>query len=249
MSGHSKWAQIKRQKGVTDARRSQLFTRLAREITVAARQGDPEPQANARLRLAVQRARDNNMPLENIERAIKRATGLTGASELSELTIEGYGPGGIAVLLQAVTDNRNRTVSEVRNAFSRADSSLGESGCVTWMFEPKGVITVDAGKVDAEGLALIAIDAGADDVRIDGRSVEVYTQPQDMEAVRQALEDKGIAVASAELLHVPRTLIKLRDKAAMQALKLLDRLEELDDVQHVYTNADFPDEVLERYQG
>ncbi len=249
MSGHSKWSQIKRQKGLADARRGQVFTKLAREISIAVRQEGSDPQANSRLRLAMQRARDNNMPLENIERAIKRGTGSSDAAALTEVTLEGYGPGGSAILLQALTDNRNRTLSEVRNVFSRNNSSLGESGCVSWIFEPKGVITIEADKVDAEEVALLAIDAGADDVKVDGATVEVHTQIQDLEAIRKTLEGKGIAVSSAELLQVPKTLITLDEQSALQSLKLLDRLEELDDVQHVFTNADFPNEVVEKFQG
>jgi YebC/PmpR family DNA-binding regulatory protein len=249
MSGHSKWAQIKRQKGAADAKRGQVFTKLAREITVAARQGDSDPAANPRLRLAVQRARDSNMPIDNIERAIKRASGSTEAANLVEMTLEGYGPGGTAILLQALTDSKNRTVSEVRNVFSRADCSLGESGCVTWMFEPKGVIAVEAAGVDSEELALMAIDAGAEDVKIEGSAVEIHTQPQEMEGVRRALEGQGVAIGSAELLQVPKTMITLDEKSALQSLKLLDKLEELDDVQHVFTNADFPEDVLERYHA
>jgi len=249
MSGHSKWAQIKRQKGLTDARRGQIFTKSAREITIAVRQGGGDPQSNSRLRLAVQKARDNNMPHENIERAIKRGAGSSDAAALTEVTLEGYGPGGSAILLQALTDNRNRTLSEVRNVFSRNNSSLGESGCVSWIFEPKGVITIEADEVDAEELALLAIDAGADDVKVDEAVVEVHTQVQDLEAMRKTLEVKGIAISSAELLQVPKTMISLDEKSALQSLKLLDRLEELDDVQHVFTNADFPNEVVEKYQG
>lgn len=249
MSGHSKWSQIKRQKGVADTKRGQLFTKLGKEISVAVRQGGSDPQANSRLRLAVQRARDSNMPLENIERAIKRAAGSSDAGTLAEVTLEGYGPGGSAILLQALTDNRNRTLSEVRNIFSHGNVSLGESGCVSWIFEPKGVITVEVNNVDAEELALFAIDAGADDVKIDEATVEIHTQPEDMEEVRRTLEEKGIDISSAELLRVPKTMIRLDEKSALQSLKLLDKLEELDDVQHVFTNADFPDEVVENYQG
>ncbi len=249
MSGHSRWSQIKRQKGLADARRGQVFTKLAREISIAVRQGGNDPQSNSRLRLAVQRAHDNNMPLENIERAIKRGTGSSDAAALTEVTLEGYGPGGSAILLQALTDNRNRTLSEVRNVFSRNNSSLGESGCVSWIFEPKGVITIEADKVDAEELALFAIDAGADDVKVDEAIVEVHTQIQDLEAMRKTLEEKEIAISSAELLQVPKTMISLDEKSALQSLRLLDKLEELDDVQHVFTNADFPNEVVEKYQG
>lgn len=249
MSGHSKWSTIKRQKGANDAKRSQLFTKLAREVTVAARQGDPDPQTNPVLRLAVQKAKDNNMPTDNIERAIKRASGPSEGNQLAEVILEGYGPGGSAILIHALTDNRNRTLSEVRNAFTRNNANLGESGCVSWIFEPKGLINVDADNVDTEELALMAIDVGADDVKIDKKSVEILTEPQDMEAVRSALEEQGINIASAELSQVPKTLVNLDESAALQALKLLDKLEDLDDVQHVYTNADFPDDVLEKYQG
>ena len=248
MSGHSKWSQIKRQKGVTDTRRGQLFTKLAREIIVAVRQGGSDPETNHRLRLAVQRARDNNMPVDNIERAIKRASGLSEGTALAEMTLEGYGPGGTAILLQALTDNRNRTLAEVRNTFVRGGGSLGESGCVSWLFEPKGVLIVDADKVDAEELALSAIDAGADDVKVEADSVEIYTKPEDLEAVRKALEQE-FTISSAELSLIPKTAVKLDDKAALQALKLLDKLEGLDDVQHVFTNADFPNEVVQGYRG
>ena len=249
MSGHSKWAQIKRQKGVADSRRGQLFTKLAKEISIAVREGGSDPQGNARLRLAVQKARDNNMPMENIERAIKRASGASDAAALAELTLEGYGPGGSAILLQALTDNRNRTLSEVRNVFSRHGGNLGESGCVSWIFETRGVIHVQGDDVDAEELALQAIDAGADDVKVDQGAVEIHTQRQDMEAVRKTLEENGVSISSAEILQVPQNVVGLDEKAALQALKLLDKLEELDDVQHVFTNADFPEEVVEKYHG
>lgn len=248
MSGHSKWSTIKRQKGVADTKRSQIFTKLAKEITVAAREGDPDPHTNARLRLAVQKARDNNMPLDNIERAIKRATGSAEGAALVELTLEAYGPGGSAILLQALTDNRNRTLSDVRSVLNRGGANMGESGCVSWLFDTRGVITVEARDVDPEDLALQAIDAGADDVKIEQSSVEIHTQPRDLEAVRKALEEQGVGILSAELLQVPKSLVSLDADSATQALKLLEKLEELDDLQHVFTNADFPDEVLETYQ-
>ena len=249
MSGHSKWSSIKRQKGVADAKRGQLFTKLGKEIAVAVRQGGSDPQANARLRLAIQKARDNNMPVDNIERAIKRASGSSDASALAELTLEGYGPGGSAILMQALTDNRNRTLSEVRNIFSRNNGNLGESGCVGWIFESKGIITADANNVDAEELALQAIDAGADDVKIDMGIVEIQTQPQDLERIRKTLEEQKVTISTAELLQMPSNLVKLDEKSALQSLRLLEKLEELDDVQHVFTNADFPDEVVESYRG
>ncbi|MBM3157258.1 MAG: YebC/PmpR family DNA-binding transcriptional regulator [Chloroflexi bacterium] len=249
MSGHSKWSKIKRQKGVADASRGQLFTKLAREIGVAVREGGPDPQSNFKLRLVVQKAKDSNLPLENIERAIRRASGGTDGAALAEVNYEGYGPGGSAILIQALTDNRNRTISEIRNILSRGGGNLGESGCVTWLFDARGVIAIDAAKVNAEEVALFAIDAGVDDVKVEGNTLEVYTQPQDLEMVRRALELKKIAIASSELSMVPKTLVKLDEKSALQALKLMDKLEELDEVQRVYSNADFPDEVVSKYQG
>ena len=249
MSGHSKWSKIKRQKGVVDAKRGQLFTKLAREISVAVRQGGADTEANFKLRLIMQKARDNNMPLENIDRAIKRASGGTDGAALSEVTYEGYGPGGSAILAQALTDNKNRTLSEVRNILGRGGGNLGESGSVTWLFESRGVIIIDGTKENAEEVALFAIDAGAEDVKIEGTSLEVNTKPQDLEAVRKALELKKVPISSSELSMVPKTMVKLDEKSALQALRLLDKLEELDEVQHVYTNADFPDDVVGKYQG
>jgi len=249
MSGHSKWAQIKRQKGVADAKRGQLFTKLTREIIVAVRQGGSSPEANFRLRLAVQKARDSNMPLDNIERAIKKGSGELGGATLSEMTIEGYGPGGAAILVQALSDNRNRTLQEVRNLFSRHGGSLGESGCVAWIFESKGLITVPINDLDAEELALQAIDAGADDVKIENNYVDIYTKPEELEMVRGALEQNQISIASTELSMVPKTIVELEEKSSLQTLKLLDKLEELDEVQHVSSNADFSDSVLEKYRS
>ena len=248
MSGHSKWASIKHQKGVADARRGQLFTKLTREIIVVVRDGGSNPESNFRLRLAIQKARDNNMPTDNIERAIKRGSGELEGASLTEVVLEGYGPNGTAILVEALTDNRNRTIQDVRNAFTRHGSSLGESGCVAWIFDTKGVITVKTDSLDADDLALNAIDAGADDVKVESGYVEIYTKPEELEMVRSALEAKNIAIDSAELAKVPKTLVQLDEKAAVQTLKLLDKLEELDEVQHVSSNADFPDAVLEQYQ-
>ncbi len=248
MSGHSKWHSIRHQKGVADARRGQLFTKLTREIIVAVREGGSNPEANFRLRLAVQKARDSNMPMDNIERSIKKGSGELGGASLTELVLEGYGPSGTAILVEALTDNRNRTVQEVRSTFTRHGGSLGESGCVSWIFDAKGLITVRADGLDADDLALNAIDAGADDVKIEGGYVEIYTRPEDLETVRSALEARNIPIASAELFKVPKTMIQLDDKAAMQTMKLLEKLEELDEVQRVSSNADFPDAVLEQYQ-
>ncbi len=248
MSGHSKWSSIKHQKGVADARRGQLFTKLTREIIVAAREGGSNPETNFRLRLTVQKARDNNMPQDNIERAIKRGSGEIEGAILVELVLEGYGPSGTAILVQALTDNRNRTLQDVRNIFSRNGGNLGESGCVGWLFDLKGLIRVDTNDLDAEELALQAIDAGAEDVNIENANMEIYTKPEELEAVRRALEQKNIPVASAELSTMPKTTIELEEKAALQTLKLLDKLEELDEVQNVSSNANFPNSALEKFQ-
>jgi len=249
MSGHSKWASIKHQKGVTDARRGKLFTKLTREIIVAVREGGGNPETNFRLRLAVQKARDSSMPLDNIERAIKRGSGAIEGAALVEMVLEGYGPGGAAILVQALTDNRNRTLQNVRNVFTRGGGSLGESGCVAWIFDLKGLITVNADNLDVDELALEAIDAGADDVNTESSCVEVYTSPEELEAVRTALEAKNITVASAEHSMVPRTTVELDEKSALQILKMLDKLDEIDEVQQVSSNADFSDAVLEKYQS
>jgi YebC/PmpR family DNA-binding regulatory protein len=248
MSGHSKWANIKRQKGAADAKRGQLFTKLAREIIVAVRQGGTNSDSNFQLRLAVQKARDNNMPSDNIERAIKRGSGETGAAALTETKFEGYGPSGIAVLVEALTDNRNRTVQDVRRLFTRHGGNLGESGCVSWLFESRGVITVESDASDAEGIVLRAIDAGAEDVKTENGYVEIYTQPQDLEKVRKVIEEKE-HVISAELSLAPKTAVLLEESKAVQALNFLDELEGLDDVQRVFSNMDFSEATLERLRS
>jgi YebC/PmpR family DNA-binding regulatory protein len=250
MAGHSKWKQIKRQKAVVDSRRGALFTKLGREITVAAKTGGGDPAGNARLRLAIQKARDNNMPMDIIERAIVKATGEGEASQLDEVIYEGYGPGGTAVMVEALTDNRNRTVSEVRNAFGRGGGNLGESGSVAWQFSLRGVISVNLKDgMDPDEVALAAIDAGAEDFHADDDVLSIHTRPEDLESVRSALEQGGVQADSSEIARVPNATITLAEKEAIQALKLLDRLEDLDDVQRVYTNADFPEEVLAAYTG
>ncbi len=248
MSGHSKWSSIKHQKGVADARRGQLFTKLTREIIVAVREGGSNPESNFRLRLAVQKARDSNMPLDNIERAIKRGSGELEGVTLVEMTLEGYGPSGAAILVQALTDNRNRTLQDIRNIFSRGGGNLGESGTVTWLFDSKGLIRVETGDLDTEELALQAIDAGADDVNVESDCVEIFTKPEELESVRASLEQKEIPVASAELALIPKTLLEIGEKPALQTLKLLHKLEELDETQTVCSNVDFPDSVLAQYQ-
>jgi len=249
MSGHSKWHSIKHQKGVTDARRGQLFTKLTREIIIAAREGGGNTEANFRLRLAIQKARDSNMPMDNIDRSIKKGTGELEGGSLAELTLEGYGPNGIAILVSALSDNRNRTIQEVRSTFSRHGGSLGESGCVAWLFDSKGLIMVKAESVDPDELALAAIDAGAEDVKVEDDYVEVYTVPEELEKVRATLEGNNVAIESSELFKEPKSLIELDEKAALQTLKLLDKLEENDDVQNVFSNADIPDAVMEAYQA
>ena len=245
MSGHSKWSSIKHKKGATDARRGQLFTKLAREVAMAARQGGGDASMNARLRLAVQKAKEANMPNDNIDRAITRGTGGGEGENLEEITYEGYGPGGTAVLIEAVTDNRNRTVADIRNAFSKGGGNLAENGAVSWQFSLKGVVSIEAAGVDEEAVQLAAIEAGAEDVAADDDVVEVTTPPSDLEAVREALEAAGFAVARAEVVQMPQNLVELDEKAAIAALKLLERLDDLDDVQRVFSNADFPSDLVE----
>lgn len=248
MSGHSKWSSIKRQKGVADAKRGQLFTKLGREIAVAARDG-ADPTANARLRLAVQRARDANMSVDTIERAIKRAAGGADGANYHEITYEGYGPGGVAILVDALTDNRNRAAAEIRSVFSRNGGNLGESGSVRWLFEPKGVISVETDGHDADEIALVAIDAGADDVQSEDGALEVYTEPGHLEEVRNVLEREGIAVASSESTMIPTTSVPLDERTAEQTMRLIERLEELDDVQNVYSNSEVSDAVAAALAG
>jgi YebC/PmpR family DNA-binding regulatory protein len=247
MSGHSKWSTIKHGKAISDARRGQLFTKLTKEIIIAVRQGGGDVDMNNRLRLAVQRAKDNNMPAVNVDRAIKRATGAADQAQMEEAVYEGYGPGGTAVLLQTLTDNRNRTVSEVRFAFSRIGGSMADAGAVVWQFEQKGVIVAEATAEQAEELALIAIDAGADDFETADSTLHAYSSPEMMESVRRTLTECGASVTSSELAMVPKNTILLDEKTAKQTLRLLDQLEELDDVQKVFSNADFPDEVMAQY--
>jgi YebC/PmpR family DNA-binding regulatory protein len=247
LSGHSKWAQIKRQKGAADAKRGQVFTKLGRELSVAVREGGPNPDMNPRLRLAMDRARAANMPVDTIERAIKRAAGGGEGAALEQVTYEGYGPGGAALLVDVLTDNRNRAVAEVRNAFSRGGGSLGEAGCVAWLFNPQGVLTIETAGHDPEEVELWAIDAGAEDVRADGEVVEVYTAPTELDSVRTALANAGANVAAAEIAMVPKTSIELSDKDAGATLRLMERLEDLDDVQKVSTNLEISEAALAEY--
>jgi YebC/PmpR family DNA-binding regulatory protein len=252
MSGHSKWSTIKHQKGAADAKRGALFTKLSREIALAVRDGGgTDPLMNFKLRLALDRARSNNMPQDSIGRAVKRGSGEGSDGEtLEQVTYEGYGPGGGAILLQAVTTNRNRTASDVRSAFNRGGGNLGESGCVAWNFDLRGVVTIDIEDEDkAEELGLLAIDAGAEDINIDEGVLDIFSPIESLQDVQKAVESDGVAVRNAELSMVPKTTIALGSKEAEQTLRLLDALEDLDDIQKAFTNADFPPEVLERYQA
>ena len=247
MGGHSHWSQIKRQKGGNDAKRGQLFTKLSREITVSAREGGGDPAMNPRLRLAVDKARYENMPADTIKRAIERGSGGGEGAALQEIMFEGYGPGGVAILVQTLTDNRNRTVSDLRTTLTRGGGTLGESGSVAWQFDNKGLIALEVNDADPEEIALIAIDAGADDVRVIDSFVEVYTGPTDLDRVRRELVDAGLNVTSFELAMLPKNTTPVDEKAGAQALRLLDQIEDLDDVQKVYSNAEFPDAVLMEY--
>ncbi len=251
MSGHNKWSKIKHQKGVDDVKRGNLFTKLTREIIIAAKEGGGSMDSNFRLRLAVQKARDSNMPLDNIDRAIKKATGEGGAGSMIEMTMEGYGPNGMAILVNAMTDNRLRTIQEIRSSFTKHGGALGESGSVAWIFESRGVITIHrTPEMNVDDLTLTAIDLGAEDVDdSQGDIIEIYTRSTDLFKIRTALEGKGIKVETGEVQMVPKTLVKLDVKGATQALKLLDKLEELDDVQNVYSNADIPDEIMAEVQA
>ena len=250
MSGHSKWSTIKHGKAITDARRGKLFTKLAKEIIIAAREGGGDPGGNFRLRMAVQKAKDQNMPGGNIDRAIKRGTGEGGEGALMvEARYEGYGPGGVAIMLETLTDNRNRTVSDVRSTLTKAGGNLAESGAVAWQFEQKGVIMVEAEVEQAEELALMAIDEGADDFETYDSTLEIFSAPGTLEAIRSTLEKNEATISSSEVSMVPNHTIEVEDRVAIQTLRLLDRLEDLDDVQKVYSNADFSDEVLDQYRA
>ena len=247
MSGHSKWSSIKHKKGAADAKRGKLFSKLSRAIIVAAREGGPDPAANLALANAVEKARSYSMPKENIERAIARGSGTDSDAQAFETVVyEGYGPNGVALIVEALTDNRNRTASDVRHAFDKNDGNLGGSGAVAWLFERRGVVLVDADKADEDELTLAAAEGGADDVTRDGSTFQVTSAPEALVSVREAIEDAGIEIESAELTMVPKTTIELADEsAAKKVLRLVDALEESDDVQDVYANFDIPERVLE----
>jgi YebC/PmpR family DNA-binding regulatory protein len=248
MSGHSKWSTIKRAKGITDAKRSAVFTKVAREISVAARAGGGDPDANYRLRLAIEKARSVNMPADNIKRTIDKATGGGEAEQFEEIMYEGYGPGGVAILVEAATDNRNRTAAEVRALFTKAGGQLAGSGAVAWQFEPRGLITIARGQ-DPDDVALQAIDAGADDVDTTGDGVEVYTTPGALEHVRRALDDAGVPVEHAESAMIAKNTVEVDEQRARQNLRLVEALEDLDDVQRVTANFDIPEDVFAEVAG
>lgn len=249
MSGHSKWSTIKRQKGVNDSKRSAMFTKVAREIAVAARAGGGDPDANYRLRLAIDKARSINMPADNIKRSIEKATGGGEAEQFEEIVYEGYGPGGVAVLVEAATDNRNRTAAEVRSIFAKTGGQLAGSGAVAWQFEVRGLITVERGSADPDEVALAAIDAGAADVDSESDPIEIYTEPSELFKVRKALEDAGIKVEDSEAAMIAKQTVSLDADHVRKALRLMDLLEDLDDVQRVTSNVDIPEDMLAELAG
>lgn len=246
MSGHSKWSTIKRKKGALDAKRGKLFGKLAKEITVAARLGGGDPTGNPRLRAAITAARAENMPNDNISRAIKRGEGAAGGASLEELTLEGYGPAGVALMVESLTDNKNRTVSDVRHLITKYGGNLGEPGCVAWMFDKKGVIVFDRQSVDEEQLMEAALDSGAEDLQSDESQFEVLTDPANFIEIKDALEARGLKPDLAEVQLRPQTTVRIEEeKSAQQVLKLVELLEEHDDVNDVFANFDIPDQLLE----
>ena len=245
MSGHNKWSTIKHKKGAADAKRGQVFTKIIKEITVAARLGGGDPDGNPRLRTAIDKAKAENMPKDNVERAVKKGAGGLEGVNYEETTYEGYGPGGTAVLVEVMTDNRNRTVSDVRSIFSKCNGNMGEAGCVSWLFDKKGLIVFPK-ETDFDKLFEAAIEAGADDVTDEGEQYEVLTAPADFYTVKGALEKAGFKPESAEVTMIPQTMVKLEGKHAENMLKLMDRMEENDDVQNVYANFDISEEEMER---
>jgi YebC/PmpR family DNA-binding regulatory protein len=249
MSGHSKWSTIKRKKAAADAKRGQIFTRLAREIAIAAREGGDDPDTNFRLRLAVDKAKAANMPKDNIERAILRGAGGGKEDELEEVTYEGYAPYGVAVLVQVLTDNRNRTVAEVRHVFSRQGGSLSEVGAVAWQFERKGYIAIEPDGLDPDEIFEHAVEAGAEDVIVGDDMVEVYAELDNFQAVQETLQACGVNFATAELSMIPKTMLNLEPSQALRVMRVIEALEDLDDVQQVYSNLEITDELMEQYEA
>jgi YebC/PmpR family DNA-binding regulatory protein len=245
MSGHSRWSQIKRKKGKADVQRGKLFSKILREITVAARAGGGDPKGNMRLKAAVESAQEVNMPQDNIKRAIQKGTGELPGESYEEVTYEGYAAGGVAVMVQVLTDNRNRTAPEIRHTFEKSGGNMGSSGAVAWMFDRKGVILVDADKIGEDDLMGKALDAGATDMRRTEKVFEITTAPAEMDAVRDALAKAGVPILEAQVTYVPQSTVRVEGPTATSVVRLIEALEDLDDVQHVYANYDIPDEVLE----
>ena len=246
MSGHSKWSSIKYKKAAADAKRGKIFTRLIKEITVAAREGGGDQDTNPRLRPAITNAKAQNMPNDTIERGILRGTGQLPGTTYEEITYEGYGPKGVAIIVEVVTDNRNRSTADIRFILSKHGGNLGERGCVSWMFDKKGLIVVDKDKADEDELMMIALEAGAEDIKTEGDSFEVITAPEDFEGVKNAIVEAEIETGLAEVSMIPQTMVKLDGKEALQLLKIMEGLEEHDDVQNVYSNFDIPDDIIEQ---
>lgn len=246
MSGHSKWSTIKRKKGAADAKRGKIFTKLIKELTIAAREGGGDPSGNPRLRLAIDNAKAANMPADNIERAIKKATGELEGTTISELTYEGYGPGGVAILVEVATDNKNRTVAEVRHLFSKHGGNMGESGSVAWMFEKKGIITLPKQGKSEEDILEIALNAGAEDMRSEEEFYEIQTDIESFETVRKALVDDELTIENASLQWIAKNTINIGGENAEKLLKLIESLEDSDDIQNVYSNADFDEEFVQQ---
>ena len=245
MSGHSKWHSIRHKKGAVDARRGKLFTKIIREITVAARQGGGDPDANPRLRTIIAKAKEANMPKDNIEKAIKKGTGELEGYNLEEITYEGYGPSGVAIMIDVMTDNKNRTTAEIRSLFTKSGGNLGESGCVSWIFEKKGVITLSADRYDEDTIMEAALESGADDVKRDGDVWDITTSVDSFHSVKSLLEQKGLDLLVNDIMRVPNTTVKLAKKDAEKILSLMEKLEDHDDVQNVAANFDIPNEIMQ----
>ena len=249
MSGHSKWKTIKHKKAATDAKRGKIFTRLGREITIAARTGGGDPDVNFNLRLAIDKAKSANMPKDNIERAIKRGTGELKSADIIEVTYEGYAPNGVALLMQVLTDNKNRTVAEIRRVLTRQGGTLADAGAVAWQFDRKGYIAIAPDGIEENTVFEVAVEAGAEDIVFSDDMIEVYAELENFRAVRQALEDAGIHFETAELAMIPRTTMQLGEKETLRVMGVIEALEELDDIQQVYSNLEISDEVMTRYEA
>lgn len=250
MSGHSKWATTKHKKAAADSKRGKIFTKIIREITVAAKMGGGDPEGNPRLRTAILKAKENNMPADNIKKAVQKGTGELPGVTYEEMTYEGYGPGGVAIIIQLLSDNKNRTVSEIRHLLSKNGGNMGESGSVSWMFQKKGYLSIEKQKADEDKLMSVALDAGAEDIRSDDPTIfEVIAAPADFEKVKKAMTDAGLTPSYAEVTLLPQTYIRLEGKEAEQMLRLMEALEDHDDVQNVYANFDIPDEVMAKVAG